>query len=88
MTGSLTRANALPPPMSPSLASSLAPRQKPLTNAWAIYHLPPRRGSECSGGTKSYAVTWLHRPVSVHAISPFRFREVLSHVIIGSKPSA
>ena len=36
MTGSLTRANALPPPMSPSLASSLAPCQKPETNAWLV----------------------------------------------------
>ena len=40
MTGSLTRANALPPPMSPSLASSLAPRQKPETNAWLATTLP------------------------------------------------
>ena len=40
MTGSLTRANALPPPMSPSLASSLAPRQKPLPNAWLVTTLP------------------------------------------------
>ena len=40
MTGSLTRANALPPPMSPSLASSLAPRQKPETNAWLVTTLP------------------------------------------------
>ena len=45
MTGSLTRANALPPPMSPSLASSLAPRQKPLPNAWlVITTLPPNAG--------------------------------------------
>ena len=42
MTGSLTRANALPPPMSPSLASSLAPRQIPGSNAWAGHHLIPR----------------------------------------------
>ena len=46
MTGSLTRANALPPPMSPSLASSLAPRQKPLTNAWLVTTLPPTEAAE------------------------------------------
>ena len=70
MTGSLTRANALPPPMSPSLASSLAPRQKPLTNAWLVTTLPaivPKRVPRvfCVHGLCSLKFMNLHCPGQV-----------------------